>query len=101
MIKPTAGRVVWYHPDENDPTPIFKGEVLAAHIARVLPTGEVNLLVIRADGITYGRHNIRLVQDGEKPPAGRYCEWPKGQAARNEQLEKAAAFARREPMPLA
>lgn len=90
MIKPTVGRVVWYHPSDDDPTPKFRGEVLAAHIARVISDREVNLLVIRADGITYGRHNVRLVQDGEKPPADRYCEWmpfQKGQAAKTEAAE--------------
>ena len=93
MITPTVGRVVWYHPDDDDPTPKFRGEVLAAHICRVISEREVNLLVIRADGITYGRHNVRLTQDGDKPPTGRYCEWmpyQKGQAAKTEAIEKKA-----------
>lgn len=75
MITPTVGRVVWYHPSDEDPTPIFRGEVLAAIVTRVLTDKEVNLVVFRADGITYGRHKVPLVQDGEKSPVGRFCEW--------------------------
>lgn len=76
MIKPTPGRVVWYWPGPQDPTPIFKGEALAASVARVINEREVNLTVSRADGITYGRHSVRLLQEGDKRPAeGPFCEW--------------------------
>lgn len=95
MIKPTPGRVVWYTPCDDDPTPKFRGEKLAAHIARVINDRLVNLLVIRADGVTYGRHDVILVQDGdERPKEGRYCEWmpyQKGQAAKTEQIERQGA----------
>ncbi len=91
MIEPTPGRVVWYWPSEDDPTPKFKGEPLAAHICRVRNDRLVNLLVIRADGVTYGRHGVILLQDGDdRPKDGRYCEWmpyQKGQAAKTEQLQ--------------
>jgi hypothetical protein len=92
MITPTVGRVVWYCPGPEDPTPIFRDEPLAAHIARVKNDRLVNLLVIRADGVTYGRHDVVLLQDGDKRPReGRYCEWmpyQKGQAAKTEALEQ-------------
>jgi hypothetical protein len=96
MIKPTVGRVVWYWPSEHhDPTPKFKGEPLAAIIARVIDDRTVNLLVIRADGVTYGRHDVVLLQDGDgRTKEGRYCEWmpyQKGQAAKTEALEKQLA----------
>ena len=91
MIRPTPGRVVWYTPCADDPTPKFKGEKLSAHIARVINDRLVNLLVIRADGITYGRHDVILVQEGDDHPAGgRYCEWmpyQKGQAAKTDALQ--------------
>lgn len=92
MIKPTPGRIVWYYPAEGDPTPKFRGEPLAAIVARVISDREVNLTVFRADGITYGRHNVQLVQDGDELPQGPggFCEWmpfQKGQAAKTEQLE--------------
>lgn len=94
MIAPTPGRIVWYTPGPNDPTPIFKGEPLAATVARVINDREVNLTVNRADGITYGRHNVRLLQDDDKRPSeGPYCEWmpyQKGQAAKTEAAEAAA-----------
>lgn len=94
MIKPTPGRVVWYTPSDDDPTPKFKGELLSATVARVISDRVVNLMVVGADGLTYGRHNVILLQDGdERPKIGRYCEWmpyQKGQAAKTEQLEKQA-----------
>lgn len=94
MIKPTPGRVVHYFPGPQDPTPIFKGEPLAAHIARAINDREVNLMVIRADGITYGRHNVRLLQDTDPRPAelghAEWMDYQKGQAAKTEQLEAAA-----------
>ena len=95
MIKPTPGRVVWYTPADDDPTPKFKGEVLSATVARVIGDRLVNLMVIRADGVTYGRHNVLLLQDGDqRPKTGPYCEWmpyQKGQAAKTEALEQRAA----------
>lgn len=94
MIKPTPGRVVWYTPAEDDPPPKFKGEALSATVARVIGDRLVNLMVVGADGLTYGRHNVILVQDGdERPKIGRYCEWmpyQKGQAAKTEQLKRGA-----------
>lgn len=92
MIKPTPGRVVWYWPCADDPTPKFTGEPLAAHIARVKGDRLVNLMVISADGLIYGRHDVLLVQEGDERPVkvGRFCEWmpyQKGQAAKTEQLE--------------
>jgi hypothetical protein len=86
MIPPTPGRVVHYFPGPQDPTPIYKGEPLAAHVARVINNREVNLLVIRADGITYGRHNVRLLQDDDKAPSeGGYAAWMDYQKASTDQ----------------
>jgi hypothetical protein len=91
MIKPTPGRVVWYWPSDQDPTPIFKGEALAAHVARVISDREVNLLVIRADGITYGRHNVRLIQEGDaRPKEGGFAEWMPYQVGQAKKHETAA-----------
>lgn len=95
MIKPTVGRIVWYTPCDNDPPPKFKGEVLAAIVARVKTDRLVNLTVCAPDGTTFGRHDVVLVQDGDERPTavGRFCEWmpyQKGQAAKTEQLERQA-----------
>lgn len=106
MISPTAGRIVWYHPAKTEmlahalpyPTP------LAAIVAYVWDDRMVNLTVFDANGAMHAKTSVKLVQDGDERPTGSYCEWmpfQKGQAAKAEQLEKAAAFARKEPMPLA
>ena len=94
MIKATVGRVVWYHPADSDPTPKFRGEPLAAIVARVHSDRLINLTVFRADGITYGRHDVQLVQDGDQRPTERFAEWmpfQKGQAMKTDELEKAHA----------
>jgi hypothetical protein len=75
MIRPTVGRVLWYHPSENDPAPIFRGEVLAAIVTRVVTEKRVNLTVFRADGVTYGRDAVRLCQEDEERPRAPFCEW--------------------------
>lgn len=98
MISPSPGRIVWYRPGPQDPTPIFNGEPLAAIVTRVIGDREVNLTVFRADGITYGRHNVLLLQDNDRAPKdAAYCEWmpfQKGQAAKTEQLERQAGASR-------
>lgn len=92
MITPTPGRVVWYRPGPQDPTPIFKGEPLAAIVTRAIGDRSVNLTVFRADGVTYGRHDVQLLQDGDKAPADAgYCQWMPyqlGQAAKTEAAER-------------
>lgn len=90
FIKPTVGRIVHYRPGPQDPTPQFKNEPLAAIVTRVISDQVVNLTVLRADGITYGRHNVDLVQSGSNSPVEPYCHWMDyqiGQAAKTEQLE--------------
>lgn len=93
MIKPTPGRIVWYHPAEADPPPKFKGEALAAIVAHVKGDRLVNLTVCAADGTTFGRHDVILVQDGDARPSERFAEWmpyQKGQAAKHEAAEAKA-----------
>lgn len=91
MIKPTVGRVVWYHPGDDDPPPLFRGEALAAIVTRVHGDREVNLTVFRADGITYGRHNIRLRQEGDAPWPKPFCEWMPYQLGQAKKTEAAEA----------
>jgi hypothetical protein len=93
MIKPTPGRVVWFHPGRYDTIKARAGQPLAAHIAYVHNDTEVNLMVIDADGYPRARTSIFLSPDGlpatgsDKPS---WCEWmpyQKGQAAKTEELE--------------
>lgn len=95
MIKPTVGRVVWYYPGPGDPT--FSDSYappFAAHVAYVWSDRRVNLMVISPEGQPQQKSSITLVQEGDATPEHGYCAWmpyQKGQAAKAEALEKAAA----------
>lgn len=97
MIKPTIGRVVWFHPAKgvSDGGFVYHGndEPLAAIIAHVWNDSMVNLAVFDSNGTSHNRTSVKLFQDGEdKSDYNSYAEWmpyQKGQAAKTEQLEKA------------
>ncbi len=93
MIKPTVGRVVWFHQMTPD---VFPGshEARAAIIAHVHSDRLVNLMVIDANGNTLSRTSITLVQEGDDVPTWAHCAWmpyQKGQAAKTEAAEQALA----------
>lgn len=75
-IDPTPGRVVWYRPGDED-TVGAAGEILAALVAKVLPEGRVNLLVVDEVGRSHSRQNVILRQEEDEPPKDNksYCEW--------------------------
>jgi hypothetical protein len=85
VIKPTVGRVVWYHPpfvpdsDLNEIT-------LAAVIAKVWSDELVNLAVFDENGNAESRTSVVLFQGREGfRPTDAYCEWMPyqiGQAAK-------------------
>lgn len=95
MIKPTIGRVVWFHPASNigesnfAPSPICAAIVAAVHSDEM-----VNLAVFDSNGVSHSKTSVPLIQDGDPVPEdGYYCEWmpyQKGQAAKTEALEAAA-----------
>ena len=102
IIKPTVGRVVWFHPSELTGEAGFArhkdGQPYAAIIARVFDFDAlVNLTVFDANGHAHSRTSVPVVQDGASVPgSGYYCEWmpyQKGQAAKTEAAEKDAAEA--------
>ena len=85
MIKPTIGRVVWFHHGKDGQQP------LAALVAYVHSDTMVNLAVFDPNGVPFNKTSVTLVQEGAPIPAGMYCEWmpyQKGQAAKTEALEK-------------
>lgn len=95
MIKPSPGRVVWFTPQQGDPT--FSASYkppFAAHIAYVWSDTCVNLMVISPEGQPLQQTSVTLLQEGDaRPELGRFCEWmpyQKGQAAKTEQLEKSS-----------
>lgn len=91
MIKPTVGRVVWFHPEggfsgvTNDKT-----QPLAAIVTYVWHDRMVNLVVFDHNGTPFGKTSVQLVQEedsveGSYVPQGYYCEWMPyqiGQAAK-------------------
>lgn len=92
MIKPSIGRVVWYHPAAAERIPGQPNDQpLAAHVTYVWGDRMVNLMAITPNGTPFGVTSVTLVQDGDASPIERYCEWmpfQKGQAAKAEELEK-------------
>lgn len=80
LIKPTIGRVVWYHSSYPHEQP------LAALIAFVYSDAEVNLAAFTLRGNNFPAHNV-VLWDGEgERPTGEYAEWmpyQQGQAKKN------------------
>ena len=95
MIKPTIGRVVWFTPATSDDTLARNGtQPLAAMVTCVWSDTCVNLAVFDANGIATNRTSVLLLQDDCERPSGYFCEWmpyQKGQAAKTDALETAAA----------
>jgi hypothetical protein len=98
VIKPTIGRVVWFHPSSNSAESGFTpSPICAAIVAYVHSDSCVNLAVFDGNGVSHSKTSVTLIQDGETPPeGGYYCEWmpyQKGQAAKTEAIEKTASAA--------
>lgn len=70
MIRPTVGRVVWYHPGPNDPPAVDASQPHAAMISHVENERRVNLLVVDSSGLIYRRLSAPLAQDADKPEKG-------------------------------
>jgi hypothetical protein len=93
MIKPTAGRIVFFTPStlEGEAVQAY-GHPCAAIVTHVWSDRMVNLTVFSADGKSYAKTSVALIQDDDtKSDHGFYCEWmpyQKGQAAKTEALEK-------------
>lgn len=96
MIKPTIGRVVWYHPGPDDPKPEGMPPapldgILPAIITYVWSDTMVNLVVFDVNGGPFGKTSIGLKQGEDGIFTCYYCEWmpyQKGQAAKTEALEQ-------------
>lgn len=69
MIKPTIGRVVWFHPDWPHTQPY------AAMIVYVNSNTDINLIVFDPDGIPHAEINVILKQSEEQNIVGQYAEW--------------------------
>lgn len=86
-ITPTPGRIVWYHPAQNDGMSTLYEQPLAAIVCCVWDDRRVNLSVFDANGNSHSRKDVTLVQPGDEKPNGSYAEWMPyqlGQAAKTE-----------------
>lgn len=72
MIKPTIGRVVWYHPAIGAPD---SDKTLAAIVAYVHSDTCVNLAVFDANGVAFSQTSVFLYQGDSDRPSSSYCEW--------------------------
>lgn len=91
MIKPTVGRVVWVI-RPYDTTDIQQPEV--GFVTYVWHERMINVTGFDHNGKPFVLNSLILVQDDEPKPSGNFACWmpyQKGQAAKNEQLEKNAA----------
>jgi hypothetical protein len=84
MIKPTVGRVVWFH---EAFVPDTKEQPRAAIVCYVHSDRCVNLAVFDVNGNSTSRTSVALRQEGDEAPAYAFCEWMPyqlGQAAKTE-----------------
>jgi len=89
MIKPSVGRVVWYHPSLDDKNVALGGDQpFAALIAHVWNDTCVNLAIFDANGVSFSKTSVQLVQDEtEEKSSNGYAEWMPyqvGQAKKHE-----------------
>lgn len=73
MIKPTVGRIVWYHwsREAKDTVPV------AAIITGVVDDATVHLCLFLPGRAPMPVSTVILIQAGQEPPINAtYCEWP-------------------------
>lgn len=93
MIKPTIGRVVWFHPGLA-PDSSRTETTQAAIICHVWSDTCVNLAVFDANGVASNQTSVYLFQGDSERPSSQFAEWmpyQQGQAAKTEALEKKLA----------
>ena len=73
MIKPTVGRIVWYHPEHGEMVDLGD-QPCAAMVIYVWGNDCVNLKIVDHEGNTHTRTSVHLCQDSETPVNGQ-CEW--------------------------
>jgi hypothetical protein len=84
LIKPTVGRVVWYHPPFT-PDSGSNEQTLAAIVCHVWSETRVNLAVFDSNGTASNQTSVFLFRGESERPSSSYCEWMPyqiGQAAK-------------------
>lgn len=90
MIKPTIGRIVWYHPGPNNSQLRLDTQPFAAIIAGVIDEHTVNLTCFDADGYPWPMRGVHLCQDDEQPEQYT-AEWMPYQIGQAKKYEEGAA----------
>lgn len=82
VIKPTVGRVVWFHPECEYPdiTQHNPKQPLAGIVAYVLSDRIVNLAVFDQEGRQHAATTVLFVQGDVQPDGGAWAEWPRQEA---------------------
>jgi hypothetical protein len=71
MIKPSIGRIVWFHPANH-----ASEQQCAAIITYVHEDNLINIAAFSPEGAYEAFQNVYLVQDEELPPASSsYAQW--------------------------
>jgi hypothetical protein len=86
MIKPTIGRVVWFHPESSTEAE----QPYAAIVAHVWSDTCVNLAVFDSNGNVSSHTSVFLYQGDTDKPSSKYCEWMPyqiGQAKTNSEVK--------------
>ena len=81
LITPTVGRVVWFYPNGLRDV-LTNAQPHAALVTYVHGDRMVNLAIFNADGVSYNRTSVVLVQEGDNnPDSWAFCCWMPYQAA--------------------
>ncbi len=94
MIIPTVGRVVLFHHANTFSHLTAHGPVFACLVTHVWHERMINVGGFDSNGVAFGQTSVALLQDDDPVPGGFYATWmeyQKGQAAKYEALELAAA----------
>lgn len=74
MIKPSIGRIIWYHPAETEDM-VRHEQPHAAIVASVQDDEHINLAVFDANGVVQTRGGVFLFNgEGDRPEAP-FAEW--------------------------
>jgi hypothetical protein len=93
MIKPTVGRIVWFHHNAGIVGFDDRDVPLAAIVTHVHSDTMVNLCVFGPNGDSYPKTSVRLEQEDGETHTGMYCRWMPYQKVQTEKTQQLAAMA--------
>lgn len=93
MIRPTVGRIVWFHHNANIAGFDDRDAPLAAIVTYVHSDTLVNLCVFGPNGDSYAKASVYLEQGDAPRSVGMYCRWMPYQKVQSEKVQQLAAMA--------